>query len=127
MFIAAAFCAVMIAIDGGFMLIDPGLYRRCFEFLDELVGAAWLPLYGFAFCVMGSVLVLSLGYLGAPGIYGSAGAVLIVCGLVIMLSRAERLSFFALWWAGRPSWLYRLSGLILIILAAMVIQALAEL
>ena len=127
MFLVAAFCAVSITIDGIFMLMDPGLYRRCFEFLGEWFGGAWLPVYGLGFCMMGAALALSLRAVGVPAIYCTAGVVLAACGLCLIFLRAERLDFLAVWWARRPSWLYRLGGVVFILLGAMVLQALAAL
>ncbi|MBN2270049.1 MAG: hypothetical protein JXN61_05510 [Sedimentisphaerales bacterium] len=127
MVLVAAFCAVSVAIDGIFMLLDPGLYRRCFAYLGEWFGGAWLPVYGLTFCMMGSVLGLSLRCIGAPAVYCTAGVVLVVCGLCLMFLRAERLDFIAVWWAARPSWLYRIGGVIFILLGAMVLQGLATL
>jgi len=109
MFLVAAFCAVSITIDGIFMLMDPGLYRRCFEFLGEWFGGAWLRA------------------VGVPAIYCTAGVVLVACGLCLIFLQAERLDFLAVWWARRPSWLYRLGGVVFILLGAMVLQALAAL
>jgi len=127
MLLVATFCAVSIAIDGIFMLMDPGLYRRCFEFLGEWFGGAWLPLYGLAFCMMGAVLGLSLRCVGAPAIYCTAGVVLVLCGLCLIFFRVERLDSVAIWWARRPSWLYRVGGVVLILLGAMVLQGLHKL
>ena len=83
MFLFATFCAVSIAIDGIFMLIDPGLYRRCFAYLGEWFGGAWLPVYGLGFCMMGAVLGLSLRYIGVPAIYCTAGVVLVISVCVL--------------------------------------------
>jgi len=44
-----------------------------------------------------------------------------------MFLRAERLDWLAAWWANRPSWLYRLGGVVFILLGAMVLQGLAVL
>lgn len=126
-FLVATYCAVSIAIDGIFMLLDPALYRRCFEFFGDWFGGAWLPLYGLGFCMMGAVLGLSLRHIRAPAVYWTAGVVLVVCGLSLIFLRLERLDWLAAWWSKRPSCLYRLGGVIFILLAAMVLQGLAVL
>jgi len=109
------------------MLMAPGLYRRCLRYFGESLGGPWLPVYGVAFFMTGALLAVSLRYAGAPPVYYTVGFVLGVCGLCLMFLRGERRDFLAAWWVARPSWLYRLGGIIFILLGAIVLQGLATL
>jgi hypothetical protein len=127
MFVLAVFCAVSMGIDGILMLVAPRLYCRCLAYLTKSLGWPGARAYGLSFFITGALLAVSLRYLGVPAVYYTVGFVLGVCGLCLMFLRGERRDFLAAWWVARPSWLYRLGGIIFILSGAMVLQGLAAL
>ncbi len=112
-----SFC---LAADAAVLIINPALYRRSLEYINESVGPVWGVLYGmlFSFC---AIFILISIVLSGVAIFYILPAIAMACfALFFLMTGTQKYSYFANIWISLSNLQYRIAGIIFTILAAVV-------
>jgi hypothetical protein len=114
MIVIVVVMACAILLDGLLLLSDPSLYRRCMEYVEEVMGVAWMIASAFAFMAPGLAFLIHAPFSTAPILSAIVGCVCVVIGLFFALATTERFGYLAKWWRCRSNTEYRIAGLAVI-------------
>ena len=112
-----SFC---LAADAAVLIINPSLYRRSIEYINESIGPIWGVLYLllFSFC---TIFVLISIFLSGVSIFYILPAIAMAgFALFFLMTETQKYSHFANIWTSLSDMQYRIAGIIFIILAVVV-------
>jgi len=105
-------CATLV--DGLVLLLDPSLYRKCMEYVEEEIGSAWMVANAFALMAPGSGFLVHSVFSKTPVVSAIMGCVCVLIGVVFALATTERFAYLGGWWRSRSNSQYRIAGMAVI-------------
>ncbi len=114
MFVTMVFISFVLLSDGVLLLVDPALYRRCVEFVEEIVGPSWPVINGTLFLLAGLVILISGIFNAMPVLFAGIGCAIGLVGVFFLLAATQTYRYLSVWWAARPNVQHRVAGAIFI-------------
>ena len=120
MYIMMFIIAFCLMADASILILNPSIYRKSLNFINETLCTAWSILYGLLFTFCAIFVFITVIFSDVSVFYILAAILLSAIGLFFLLCGSEKYENLAVLWASFSNWQYRLAGLIFIILTAIV-------
>jgi len=112
-----AFC---LLADASLLILNPSLYRKSLEYVNETIGPIWSLLYGSLFLFCAFFIFLSIILSEISYFYIIAAIIMACIGLFFLLSNSQKYNYLAKIWSSLTNWQYRIVGIIFVILSVIV-------
>ena len=112
-----SFCLIA---DASVLILNPSLYRKSLNYVNETIGPIWGALYGLLFLLCAVFILISVIFSGISFLYLFAAVIMAGIGAFFLLSETQKFKHFADIWSKLSDTQYRLTGIIFVILAGIV-------
>ncbi len=112
-----SFC---LAADASILIVNPSLYRRSLEYINESIGPVWGVLYGLLFSFCAVFVLISVVFSGISIFYILPAIAMAFIAMFFIMTGTQKYSHFANIWTSLSNMQFRIAGIVFVILATIV-------
>ena len=109
-----SFC---LAADASVLIVNPSLYRRSLEYINESIGNTWSLIYGLLFALCTNFILISIIFSGISMYYLLAAIVMAFPAIFFLMAGTQKYSYFINIWISLSNLQFRIAGIVFVILA----------